>query len=315
MWNSSRARSQRLPRLLCGVIGVVGLFVATTRVTHAEPFTLGNILVTHGKLLDEYTLDGELVQSIPVPHPNTSRYDVGDVVYDRYGRVHIVNRAPFDKDYISTFNPVTEEWTHTQVYPISGGSLDLSIFGNTLIRRGFRMSVDTFDIEVILQGPNEVSVGRDGLLYMINGGSPRNMLSRAERQTGYRIGEILELFNSRGGYIDGDGLTATASGEIYIAASDSRIYHFDKLDGHPIADIYTGANGHVDINMRSDGMLIAGSLSGDVVVTNTNFSSISTFNVGSHAYTAFVETPIPEPTTLTLAALGLLGVVCCRCRR
>jgi len=57
----------------------------------AVPFTQGNLLVTHRSQLHEYTLDGTLVQTIPVPSADGGRLIVGDVAYDRFGRAHVVN--------------------------------------------------------------------------------------------------------------------------------------------------------------------------------------------------------------------------------
>jgi hypothetical protein len=48
----------------------------------AAPLGPGNLLVTHGNVLYEYTLGGALVQTISVPRPVAGDYDIWDVVQD-----------------------------------------------------------------------------------------------------------------------------------------------------------------------------------------------------------------------------------------
>ena len=72
----------------------------------AEPFTVGNLLVTHANTLYEYTLDGTLVQFVSIPHPDTTRYNAGDVVVDRFGRAHVGIYAPFSNNYIAPTIPL-----------------------------------------------------------------------------------------------------------------------------------------------------------------------------------------------------------------
>ncbi len=119
---------------------IVALLVCVSgpaTVVMAAPFTVGNLLVAHGNTLHEYTLGRTLVQSIAVPHPDTSRYDVYDAVYDRFGRAHVVNYAPFSNSYISTYDPLSASWTHT-LAPLAIGNVsdgDLSIIGDKIFAR------------------------------------------------------------------------------------------------------------------------------------------------------------------------------------
>ena len=189
----------------------------------AEPFSLGNLLVMHNNTLFEYTLHGNLS---PIHRCSTSRYWIatmlrtlfmtGTVVYT------IVNYAPFDNDYISTYDSNTGDWTHTPA-PVSFGNLsdrDLSILGDWVFRRGIRMNVVTKEVELfdigMSNGPSETSVGQDGLLYSINSGSPRYRVQRTDPISLTNIGGEFQVRDSSGSRLNGRGLAVTESGNIYV---------------------------------------------------------------------------------------------------
>ena len=279
----------------------------------AASFAPGNLLVSHNNSLNEFSLTGTLVQSFTIPHPDTSRYTAGDVVVDGQGRAHVVNYAPFSNSYISTFDPLTDLWIHTEA-PVqfgNGSDGDLSILRDTVFRRGVRMDtntlvVETFDIGMF-NGTSETSVGQDMLLYSINSGSPRYRIQRTDPSTLQNVGAEFDVRDSTGSRLNGRGLAVTRDGTLYVADWDGRIYVFDE-SGTYLEEFATGFNNLRELNLRSDGVLVASSRRGDIVVTDIDFSFRSTFSLGSGVtYSGFVTSSVPEPASLPIAAI----VACC----
>jgi hypothetical protein len=100
------------------------------------------------------------------------------------------------------------------------------------------------------------------------------------------------------------------------ALGDGHIYKLNS-NGHVLASIATGYTDLTGLELSNSGQLLTASENGEVIPSNTNFSSLSAFSVGSQITTfdAFVAPPtvasVPEPGTLMLLAIGL-GVVACR---
>lgn len=291
---------------------VIAIAVCSQSTVLAAPFALGNILVSVDDTIHEYTITGDLVQSIPVPHPDTTRYDAADVVYDRYGNIHVVNYAPFSNDYISTYNPTTDSWQHTPA-PVSfgnGSDGDLSILGDKVFRRGVRMDATTLTVETfnigMFNGPSETSVGRDLLLYSISSGSPRYRVQRTDPLSLANVGPEFELRDASGSRLNGRGLAVTEDETLFVADWDGRIYVFDS-QGTFISDFATGIRSLNELNLRSDGMLLAANRFGEVVLTDTAFSFARTFDAGSgQGYATFVTIPVPEPVAESIALILLV---------
>lgn len=74
-------------------------------------------------------------------------------------------------------------------------------------------------------------------------------------------------------------------------------------------ELDTGFRSLVDLNLNSDGTLLASNWFGDVVLTDTAFSTVSSFSVGSGlTYSGFVTAAaaVPEPPMLMIFMFGLL---------
>ena len=164
-------------RLVFAAIAVL----LTTNSAFSQAFNPSNLLFTRDNVLTEITRSGTLVRSFNVPHPDTSRYDAADVAIGLDGAAYVRNAAPFSNDYFSRLDPLTGTWTHIAANGIGFGNVsdgDLSIFGNTVITNGTRLdigsaTVSTFDIPGFGDA-SEVSFGFDGLLYVLDSGSPRS---------------------------------------------------------------------------------------------------------------------------------------------
>jgi hypothetical protein len=104
-----------------------------------------NILVTYFQSIREYTRDGTLVQSIPVPYPDEPRPGtewLKDVAMLADGRMAVFNGT--FSPYMSIFNPASNSWSHSTVEGWRvGNNVGLSgigAFGNKSLRKrsGFR---------------------------------------------------------------------------------------------------------------------------------------------------------------------------------
>src|SRR5688500_15355291 len=148
----------------------------------AAAITPGNILVTYRNTVREYTRTGSLLQSFTAPQPNArGDFEATDAVVDRFGNIQVIILAPYDDSYWGTLNPITGSWQLKQDVVRGLGTLsdrEVDILGDVVYsgRRTFdvvtRTAQDTHPNIMTSQGLSEISVGRDGLLYALSGGSP-----------------------------------------------------------------------------------------------------------------------------------------------
>lgn len=294
------------------VTAVVTLGVSTPAMS--TPFDPDNLLFTEYNVLREMTRAGAIVRSFDVPHPDTGRHDASDVVVGPDGAAYVRNSAPFSNDYFSRLDPITGMWSHIPADDIgfgNGSDADLSINGNIAVTNGRRLdiagpSVSSFPLPGYLRGVGEVSWGLDGLLYTLQHGSPRTDV-RVVDPTDLSL--IREL-DSLGGFSSNHrGIAVDASGTIYVADWNGSISAF-TMEGAFIASVATGTRNLLDLDLHPDGTLIAGSWHGDVVITDTTLSSVTSLrpnSVGSGdtTYVAFA-TNIPEPASATVLVIGAL---------
>lgn len=285
----------------------------------AATFTPGNLLVTENNDLMEYTITGQLIQTLSVPHPDTTRHDATDVVIDRYGRAHVLNIAPFSSSYISTYDPIDNSWIHNNVTAglgnVSDG--DLSLFGDYLITKNEAISILNFSRETLFvpgRSVGEISFGQDGFLYALDSGSPRPGVRRLDPDVTdlpLEVVHTLELRDPLGFRLDARGIAVQENGDIYAADWDGSIYKYDQFGS--LEDVLgTTTSNLLDIDLSSTGLLAVGSRFGNVVITDTEFSTFSIFSAGSDlTYVGFVSTPIPIPSGLWLfmSGIGLFRVV------
>ena len=178
--------------------------------------TLGNILIAHSPigddavpLLQEYTPDGTLVRSVPLPSYSGETGNVGDVVLDRKGNVQVFNGTSDPR--LTTYDPVARTLVHTP-FPnwntpedkLGGGLAAWRdfVFATDQVATGedplwhagiIRFNIETGAAERFAGNVNftDVSVGLDGLLYALGPSStgtgrflrvydPENMLPQRE---------------------------------------------------------------------------------------------------------------------------------------
>src|SRR5262245_58600479 len=82
----------------------LAVIAATTQRGAADPLTPGNLLITHGNRLEEYTPAGVLVQGLTVPPQGCDTVQLRSLVLDVHGNVQIYN-GTFNPA-LTTYNPV-----------------------------------------------------------------------------------------------------------------------------------------------------------------------------------------------------------------
>lgn len=286
--------------------------------TFAAPiaFKRGNVLVSSRDTFSEYTTGGQLVQMITVPKPDPRARAVGDMAFGADGRLHVINDyGAGSPGYLSTLDPKTGTWVHTSG-PFSGGgqisNRGLSINGHYAFHGGVRVDLRDMTFQIIdydlVVGTAEASVGLDGVLYAYNTGSPRYSMRRVNPSTlEFLDDRPISLLNLAGNRTNARGIGATAEGDIFVADWNGYIYRYDETVQLTDA-LQTGAGNNHDLDIRSDGTIIVGNRFGNVTVTNTDFSALTTIPTGaSQSYVAFVT--VPEPSIASSSAALLLCLI------
>lgn len=218
------------------VLAAEGVLVNDGRPDIFPVLTPGNILITHSPigdgavpLLQEYTPDGTLVRSVPLPSYSGETGDVGDVVLDRKGNVQVYNGTSTPR--LTTYDPVAATLFHAQ-YPywntpedkLGGGlaawrnfvyATDQAATGEDLQQHAgiVRFDIEAGTAEPFVRGANfsDVTVGLDGFLYAL--GTSSDGTGRFIRVynplTGIQLREI------RGLPLQTRAITVAADGTIY----------------------------------------------------------------------------------------------------
>jgi hypothetical protein len=111
------------------------------------------------------------------------------------------------------------------------------------------------------------------------------------------------------------GISVDADGTLYLIGLDDNIYSADS-DGNVIASIGTGSIDPLDINVDNAGNLVVGSRFGDVILSDTSLSSVTSFTIASEntVNVSFTDPlqiqsqAVPEPGSLVLLGLTTCGL-------
>ena len=322
---------------------IAACVAAVAPLTQASPLTAGNIVVATGfsdqstTKFGEYTPAGALVQSYSISVPAGTQKVVSGVTVGPNSQpfVYAGNFNP----QLWTVNPSTNVqstrtvagWSNVGSVATGGMTPYLHyVFAtseNAASSTGgiFRFDLDNgtavqmFDPNPIASHGNtsydKVTIGYDGKLYALfnNGGYSSPYLVTADPITGsgFAVTTLFESVNAVAVDADGNiyalrGSTNTGQGIDEFSPSHTLL----RSINFPDSTLTGFPNG---IELSPTGNILVHSSYGTILQTTTAFGSFSAFNIAgtlgvgkSVMYTqaAFVQTPIPEPATLTYAAVA-----------
>ena len=279
--------------------------------------TLGNLLISTEPTLQpqvrEYETSGTLLQQFNLPPGATSGEIIRDVIVDRDGNVQI---------YHGTFNPTQDE-----LDPVTGSLSQTTVSGWSTVAnvsyggiatlqdyvyvtdmatagagspKGI-VRIDTNNLTAVRFSDTvdftDLTLGLDGQLYGLT--STRKVYS-------FDPISLTEFGNITLGFADHRGIAVNQTGEIFSAAWDGSIYHYDA-QGNQLNSLATGVNNLTDIDSRSDGLLVIGSRFGSVLLTDQTLASVSSsFSTGTNAtFVAFTDGPPNHAPQAEDAALSI----------
>jgi len=283
----------------------------------ATPLTPGNIVVMsendgsqNPPLLIEFTPQGAVVQSYAFPQ--FTSFDEGrDLTVDKYLRPHIYNGTFSPR--LTVFEPITETFPVNATF--SGWSTvnntryggmaaydryvyatDMATAGSGSPRGVVRFNVDDFSAVRLSDAGNttDLNIGLDYLLYTTGGGSTLRVYDPVSLE----FVRTVSLPRSH------DGIAVDENGHIYASGG----YHYDA-NGNELAHVSIPGG---DIDVSRDGRVLFSARSGVLTITDKDLNVLSSFNTPRSrddlTWGAFVQMPVPEPSAVCLAVLGLLAL-------
>lgn len=331
-----RATNKR-PLRLAAVLVAAWCLCLVVQSAHAGQLTPGNILISaeFDRRLYEYTRTGQLVQSYTVPYPLSPIPTLEwtrDVIVTPDGLAHVFNGT--GDPYLTTLNPMTNTWSHqthtgwSTIANITYGGIasygqyiyvsdDNTGNGNDnlsgIIR--FDMTNGTFERFADTFEPIDLTVGQDGLLYLLH--PPTSSGGWAlEVYDPVSLTHLNHIFFGIAG--DHRAVAVNAAGEIYRADAQGNIRRYASdttlINEINVCGISPGRCFLTDLDIASDGTIIAGTTSGRVIMTNTSLSSAQLFPAivpNNSLFVAFV----PEPASAALFLTTAIGITSARPQR
>lgn len=316
-------------------------FLLASTSLQAAPVSTGSLVVSASNNIFEYNRSGELIQNFDIVYPGgyTVTEYARDIAVDTNGYLHVYN-GTFDP-YLSTYRPDTDSWSHTGYSGldtnnnVSYGGIDVyspasmpeysTPFGGSTV---FMTDMNAPDQGIVAFNdmgitrfaenisPIDLTVGLDGLLYALSpGGSPGGRNVHIYDPETYSLVNSIDL-TSIFGWTEHRSIAVSRSGDLFIADWDGEVHHVSH-DGilldtiNPVCDWagYATSCDFVDIDISMDGAIALGSRFGEVFLTDTSFSSISSFDVvNSSVFVEFAPSPIPVPATVWLFFSGLVAI-------
>ena len=288
--------------------------------THAADFSPGNLLISTNNRIYEFTAQGDYVQDFITEYPGgypATEY-ARDVAADIGGNAYIYNGTFYP--YMSTYNSPSSSWSHitysglSTVNNASYGGID--VYGNTVFvsdmstsSGGGAQGIVAFNT-VTGQAqrfaedhePIDLTMGLDGLLYTLSpGGSPGGRTINIYDPSSLTYINSIDLTNIFG-WTEHRSIAVDYNGDIFIADWDGEVHHISKAGElidtiTPLCD-WIGFAIHcefIDIDISQSGEIALGTRFGEIFLTDTAFSIISTFDIGANnTFVEFLPTSVPE---------------------
>jgi len=301
----------------------------------AIPISNDNLLVSANRTIFEFDKSGVEVQRFITQDPSGSfpaTESSRDLIVGFDKEIYLYNGT--FTPYISRYDSLTNEWDHfttpgfSTVNNISYGGI--ARFGSTIFATdqvtgqngqaqgvvALNTNTNTFSRFANSTEPVDLTVGLDGLLYSLESSS----LYKYDPST-FLLLDIISLSG------DNRSVAVDENGEIFIAQWDGDILHYDST-GSLLNSTNVLCNGlsfgprscsFNDIDISSTGELALSARFGEIILTDTALTDILEFNIGLpvNRGSAFVEfttesgppTSVPEPNTIILFLLGLIGII------
>ena len=293
--------------------------VEVTAVNDApQLLTQESIWVSTDNRLEKYSLTGQLLSTTTIPEATENGYEQArDLVQDRLGDIQVYNGtfAPI----LSTYLVDEQQWydrTFDGWSTVNNGSYGgIATVGNYVFASDMSTGQGGGAEGIVRFGPTgterfadtdefiDLTLGLDNKLYALTAYDdvfvyePQTMaLERAFRLSGFK---------------DYRAIAANANGEIFSAAWDGKVYHFDAA-GALLNSVASGENDLLDIDITSNGKLLIGSRFGEVLVTDQSLASFASFSTGDdNVFVAVAETwrsltPVSDHAIAPVGAVGSL---------
>ena len=271
--------------------------------------TPGNLILVQDNQIVEYTPSGSVIQSIAVPVSSSPGEHVRDIIVTPTGNIAVYN-GTFDP-VLSIYDPLTGTWENTTFSgwsTVNNGSYggisafsdfvyvtDMETGGSGDAPRGIvRFNTANNSAQRFAENSDfiDLTIGFDNLLYALD----RNQYSVSVYDpVSFNLLRTLSLANNC------RGIAVNEHGTIFGASWDENVYRFassgsmlDSLNvGFTLCDIDLSIDGQLAVVTRLDGAFL----------TDGNLTAINWITSSDVDFVAFT-TPVPEPATLLLIALG-----------
>ncbi|MCA9057011.1 MAG: M36 family metallopeptidase, partial [Planctomycetaceae bacterium] len=251
--------------------------------------------------LERYDSTGTLVSTRTIPYPGGLRpagEDARDAIVLQNGRIAVMNGAT--TAYLSVFNPTFNFWQHIPVSGLTGSSAEpgsggVASFGtrvfladasNSGIDPGgvLMVNLTTSAVQRISAIPmRDINIGIDGTIYALD--VPGTMLYKFDATTGFPVGTVSLPVPVRAIAVD-------AAGTIYGAGTAGDVSVISAA-GSLTSVVNVGSDDLDDIDVNIIDVVLIGTAAGNYLVTDTTFSTITTFasSVAQDAFVLFDEHP------------------------
>ena len=259
---------------------------------------LDHILVSSDNVLYEYTSDGAFVQEMAIPEAPGYSAMSRDLIKSNYGSVAVYN-GTFEP-VLSLYEDETGQWSEmtadgwSTVNNVSYGGIacdsnavfvtDMATAGEGAPKGIIRFDMDNEGWERFFSGQDyiDVAMGLDSRLYAL-----RNVYGDLDviDPQGMQLLYSLDLGHTSAVR----GVAVKADGTIFAASWNGNIYQYD--DAAQLVETYaTGMGSLCDIDNNETGTIIVGARSGDVAVTDAEFSFFTVINLEGNgpAFVAYV---------------------------